>query len=659
VARKVSSVVFALCAISAVIVGIGIFAGNSGCSRRGGEVSSLDIRGWVTSGNSDGATINVYDSTGRPLTILAPDSAKTYTTGTFNITVAPAATDFRIEAIGGTRGGAPFTGTLMAEVRGYNPKAQIVYLHPATTLVAAYLRKHPEKSFAEAEMAVKRFLQVPDFYNVAADLRGVNPYFDRDTFLNEAAANGGFDSFVAALMTEMDTGADVTHAFVNATPAPVQGAVDILTWSGQQFASGALSYLGSNAMSYVLKKFGIDMGGDPLAEVKQQLNQISTQLAYLQTQMTNMKQELSCDIMYYGYQGSISGINEHNINTIETISQLYDILLHTDPKDTKTINAYKEDILMQTAIVGLGIHKDIHGFATGNSSLVTQGAITGLSKMLKGCGKFINPAKSQAIQRQYAFVAMHQIQACQLVVNYYTSRDEAQMADQVAKECVGYIKDIQDLNIPNTLPANATSCSAKLHPPGCGWGDQFVDSSTGLVWWVGRWFDYGACGPYYPYMRVALADKRFMAPTVFDVQSFVDKCTGIDGQQTITCLANHGFKATYNKTGGTYFEGYPFALAANDLNVRQPPQLITGGIDLGFAYAGFDSECEFEYWIENGLGCVGPVDPTTGKNTSCNGFTATSHRVIHSDGTYGTPASGSKARVLLVRPLADGERYNW
>lgn len=172
-----------------------------------------------------------YDTSGNALTILSPGSSapgqcgtavKSFealspgsVTGTFRLHVSPSVRDFRVEATGGARGGEPFTGTMMAEVRGYDPATGIVYIHPATTLVAACMRKHSDWSLQVAEAAVRRFLDVPDTVDIGAGLRGENnPYFHHATFLAEAAANGGLDQFVATLTDEMDASSDATHTFV-------------------------------------------------------------------------------------------------------------------------------------------------------------------------------------------------------------------------------------------------------------------------------------------------------------------------------------------------------------------------------------------------------------------------------------------------------------
>lgn len=659
-------------AIALSLLGIAMLSGCSGS----GENSSVVITGRVTAGNTESATIRVFDANGNPLTILASDAAATAQagvsakstarvslqwvngTGTFAIRVSPFVTDFRVEATGGTSGGYPFEGTQVAEVRGYEPGTTIVYIHPGTTLVAACLRKHPDWSLPQAETAVRRFLQVPDSLDIAAGLRSSsNPYFDHITFLGQAEANGGLDRFVTGLVDEMDGNGNATRPFVTSTSGDVGllkgGVADVLAWSGQQFASGALSYLGSNAMSYVLGKFGLDMGGDPLNEVKQQLSQISAQLTVLQSQVKNMAADLSCEIGFYGYQGSIEGLGYKTLEDIEHIADLYDTLLHFDPADKsdekrQEIERQKEQIRKETLALGTDLHSLIHRLIVGDDSLSTQGAIKGLSRMLKTCGRFINGDKSAAIQRQYAFLALHQVQSCQIVVNYYTDAGLYAQADKEAKKCTQYIKDVQALSIPNTLPPAATSCWHHGPMRQCGVGDQLVDTSTNLLWWVGPSIYADADNMYAEMgwgMGASLEDRRWKTPTCSDMTTFLQ---GVGGDpQPLTYLQKQGFRA------GFYLDGHPFAFATNDIPVRQPPFLIMDGRDYGICY-GSDG-CSDILW---GSGWADQVDPATGMNPSINGYSAMSRHAVYSDGAC-SPASNTQTKVLLVRPPAAGEIYSW
>ncbi len=649
--RRFFSTTSVFLSLSVALIGT---AALIGCSKSDGG-PQVTVTGRVTAGNTDGATIRVYDTAGRLVAKPSSDSV----TGTFVFRIPQTLTDFRVEATGGISGGAPFRGTMKAEVRGAAPGGKVVYLHPATTLVAAYLRRHADVSLPQAETAVRRFLRIPDSVDIASGLRGGNnPYFDHATFLDAAAAAGGsFDGFVTSLVNEMDAGADAAHTFLVAPAGDVQmlrgGMADVLAWSGQQFASGALSYLGSNTMSYVLSKFGLDMGGDPLAEVKQKLDQISSQLTLLQSQVKNMAQDLSCEIGFYGYQGTIEGLGYKTLEDIQHLADLYDTLIHFDPADNSLdklveMGKQKEEIRRETLILGTDLHDLIHRLIVGSDPLSTSGAVKGLSRMLKTCGRYINGDKSAAIQRQYAFLALHQIQACSIVVNYYTDLGLYTQADKEAKKCAGYIKDVQDLVIPSALPAAATSCHHFGPVRNCGLADQVVDSRTNLIWWVGPWIyvdlGYELFANMGWGMGYSVTDPRWMTPTCSDMETFLQ---GVGGDPNPAgWLDKQGFRASF------IFDGHAFAFATNDLAIRQPPYLIINGTNYGI-WSSADNIYEF-LWEFN---WQDQVDPATGRNPSINGYSATTRHSVYGNGSCGGAAPRSK--VLFVRPPDPGERYSW
>ncbi len=652
-----------LCLSFILLISAGLIGGCSSSGSRSGGEQLVSITGRVTAGNTAGATVRVYDASGN----MTPSSSNAVTgavavsvpqsvTGTFTVRVPQSVTAFRVEATGGTSGGAPFVGTMMAEVRNYVPGVNMVYLHPATTLVAALMRRRPDLSWQEAQSAVKRFLQIPDAIDIPAGLRSSNnPYFDHTIFLNQAAANGGFDQFVAALVQEIEANPNATHPFLTSPSGHLtmlQGSMtDILAWSGQQFASGALNYAGSNAMSYVLSKFGLDMGGDPLAEVKQKLDQISSQLNLLQSQVKNMGQDLSCEIGFYGYDGKIDVSNKTLID-IEHLADLYDTLIHLDVSnnnmDYLQIEAQKAQIRLETLALGTDLHDLIHSLIVGNDALSNQGAVKGLSRMLKTCGRFINGDKSAAIQRQYAFLALHQIQACSIIVNYYTDLGLYMQADKEAKKCAGYIKDVQDLVIPNALPPAATSCHHFGPVRNCGLADQIVDSRTNLIWWVGPWI-YADLG-YELFanmgwgMGYSVTDPRWMTPTCSDMETFLQ---GVGGDPDPSgWMEKQGFRARFILDGGN------FAFATNDLPIRQTPYLIINGVNHGIWSS---SENIYEFLAD--YNWQDQVDAATGINPSINGYSAKTSHSVYSNGACGGAAR--KAKVLFVRPPDQGERYSW
>ena len=73
--------------------------------------------------------------------------------------------------------------TLMADVTGFDPATQIVYVNPVTTLIAHYRDAKPNLTLSQAEAEVRAYLAFPDHLSVGLHVSTGVAHFDRARLL--------------------------------------------------------------------------------------------------------------------------------------------------------------------------------------------------------------------------------------------------------------------------------------------------------------------------------------------------------------------------------------------------------------------------------------------------------------------------------------------
>ena len=165
-----------------------------------------------------GATIEIYGRDGERI-LRQEDATGPY--GDFYFVLSAAqfyrlAEGFRMEVTGGTFMGEPFDGRLMADVQQFASE-DWVEVNDITTILAAYLERHPESDYADAEAAVSQYLGVPDGIALDWVIETMDYYpvfFSDEKFFKEMEALFGsvkFDEYIAWVLDEIDQGK--THAF--------------------------------------------------------------------------------------------------------------------------------------------------------------------------------------------------------------------------------------------------------------------------------------------------------------------------------------------------------------------------------------------------------------------------------------------------------------
>jgi flagellin-like hook-associated protein FlgL len=254
-----------------------------------------------------GATITAYDSGNN---VIAAFPEVTLDSGVFMLSLPwglfqwSPPTEVTLKASGGSIFGEPFNGTIVRNIDGFDEN-QVYSLNAITTIVAAYKSAHEQASLSDSQEAVFSFLDIKSgsgIESVEDNTDSVRLDFDHFIFMSEAELNGGFDSFVAHLIVEMDGGNAVYSFKSSGMVSGVMG--DLFSWAGSSIASGAMSYVGGQAMGWVMNLLGYESAEDKiinmLEEVSQKLDQvdrkldsISHDLVLLSNQISELKKALS------------------------------------------------------------------------------------------------------------------------------------------------------------------------------------------------------------------------------------------------------------------------------------------------------------------------------------------------------------------------------
>ncbi len=273
----------------AVIAGVAVVAtiavGLAGCTSDDATASSTtttDVSGWAYSDAPvQQATVAISTNGGKH--VVRTVKSATNGTGTFSEQVA-VPSRFRVTVDGGSVGDEVFTGKLVADASGHGTGAGLINVTPLTTLLAAYRDRHPDLTAAQAAVAVRRFLQLPDAFDLSGNLRGLDQQFSSAEFQRQAEAAGGMQPFIRQLVAAMDAQPSQTHPFVGA-------AQNDITSDAMSKAAKALAEFG---LKKVLEQEGF---GPPEKAIADTLNTISGQVSQLQAAALELKSMLAQSIL--------------------------------------------------------------------------------------------------------------------------------------------------------------------------------------------------------------------------------------------------------------------------------------------------------------------------------------------------------------------------
>lgn len=231
------------------------------CLSDAGNMSSTQSAAFATSDNSGFVSLGrgIREAQVEVIDLKAPVGTEplrlgaTSSAGFFFGSELKIGGDYRIEARNGLLAdGSAFDGRFAAEVRNF--AGGPVYLNPVTTLVSRYLASHPRLTLAQAEEAVRRFLELPERMHTGAGLYKDSAKFSYISF-RVAMGQTPLDAFIDQLVAEMSASTEATHAF---HPQPeLQLDADALGgYFGEKLVAGALGQSGGWALGGVLASIG-------------------------------------------------------------------------------------------------------------------------------------------------------------------------------------------------------------------------------------------------------------------------------------------------------------------------------------------------------------------------------------------------------------------
>ncbi len=429
-----------------------------------------------------GATVSVV-TTGDGRSVQSTGSMqRTYATGTFVFHANRPLRNFTVTVTGGRVAGKPFDGTMRAVVRAYRPLT-VVHVNPLTTVVAAYLDRHPELSPAEATRNVKRLLGLPKWATIGRDVRRSRALFDGSKFLVQASDAGGFDRLIQQMVQEVDEpGTHVFHA-TRLTRAGTAATVDgagILASTASSLADGALGYVGGDAAGWLLAQFGLGDGIDSdLAQIQQQLQQIGQDL-------TEIKSELST-VAAAVVQGTYSQLAADAAPILGAVdyaegqlSLLANLPTGAHPADfSGSCTTVPQDD--ERAIIACGLVQYVQAHLVGQDAILNKllvqpapGAdsiLVAASKAVRaGTTTFYDSTESDEVASVQSYYSVYEAELLNLLVEYdhtlgAAGTDEAQLA-------------VQQMSAPATgYAAQQAAVMKPAFPAG-----QVLDLRTNLVW---------------------------------------------------------------------------------------------------------------------------------------------------------------------------------
>lgn len=398
----------------------------AGCNKN--DESTLSLSGWVYANEPiSNATLSVYDTSGKQ--ILKSKKFTVNEQGSILIgTKVKLPSDFRIVAEGGTQNGKKFEGKLSADVRQYNSEATTIYINPVTTIVSTYLDKHSEANLENASLTVKKFLEIPEYFDLASGTQLSSEYFNNAQFLAEASENGGLNAFIDRLLGEMEAGK--THPFKE--ELPLQGAG---TWIATNLASGAASYVGGQLMGWGLSKAGVDFGKDHTEEqlkdiskgmedMKKEINKMSIQMDSLHKKLDNIQKEIeelfkkmNRENDFRSYSERLSNFHAL-ISSVDSIRRDLNIFINNPPKNPdpmreRLINRIENEIINQ----GDTIHNELVA-VSGGKPLLT------LWREIVYEDRYLDYYDYSRVKAQYDYFKSYQEYILLLQVEYYHATEE-------------------------------------------------------------------------------------------------------------------------------------------------------------------------------------------------------------------------------------------
>jgi hypothetical protein len=375
--------------------------------------------------------------------------------GVFSLAVAGLPADFRFEIED-----LSSREVLRAEVRGYEPGWTLVFVSSVSTLVSAYLGRHPDSSVEAATSAVKAHLGIPESADLAYDLADARlPSFDLAAFQADARSRGGLAAQVPELLDQIDAGAGPA-TFLPATPR-LRGdfGSELLTnFAGGLAASAAQKVASSlGAPGWMMSLLGgkdedaiknrLDDITKALGQQKQLLTEVHTQIGQLGTEVTQTLAQLAAAAEKNTYELG-ANLLLGPIAEIKALGTLFRYLFELDlqnPGSSLANRKAKVAELQKKARTQVWIRlTQLHDVLVGTAAV--EGLIPLWVRVVgrnhAGFPNFVDHVVLDAAHRQLDLYAGHQLTGLQILIEAYHAETpiNSRLAERAWKSLAGRLR---------------------------------------------------------------------------------------------------------------------------------------------------------------------------------------------------------------------------
>jgi hypothetical protein len=407
-----------------------------------------------------GATVAIRNLDGSP--IADTPTTKTLVGGAFAISAPFLPSQFQVVATDGRRAGKPFRPTLRATVDGYT-SPETIYVNTVSTVVAAYLDRHPTLAVPEAELAVAKLLDVPAD-DPAATVAASGATVNQTKLLAAAEDHGGLRAYATKLAEQAAAG-DTTRHF---RAKGVGGAGSVAAWAFEALRARAndpeciknpkLPKCNDLPFGDVLRFFASPTE-KALADISNKLEEIAKQLADLQSVTREIKAAVDQNT-YNNIVGfmrpevvtqAVQTLDEVTKNCGKSQSSRY---CATELGDNSATNPGALRLQIRANLIDSGVLKGLPERVSGAQG--TTGVMDVWPTVVRNrAGRFFRAKDSKLLRDGFEYFYGLEVSAMTLATNYWRWEERAEA--NVQADINGYDKSVKAQQaIFSPLPVDTT-----------------------------------------------------------------------------------------------------------------------------------------------------------------------------------------------------------
>lgn len=449
-----------------------------------------------------GADVSVYDVKGKR--IFERKSA-TNDRGVYTARIDDLPRNFRVMATSdgsrsqdsGLRSMGRFT--LSADVQNYGSESDIVYINPATSLVADVADKLSGQDLKRAQNLVRRYLALPSNASFGAAMRQgtyyQSPYFSETMFLTRARQDGGLDRFLNNLTRRALNPSSSPQPFIGARKNP---AVAVAKFIGVGLANGALSWLGGQGIGWAMAsgqkpepgatKKDVEQLQEKLADLQSSVDNLSTQLTNLSDQLMGELATLNYTqyvVPAIGLSSRINRVEENVAYYAEECPPIPDDVDGTSRRQQSTAECDNDREWVRVQLNESGIDGSFETFSDymqPNGPGGSLGMVRLYSKALAAKVRFFRAADSTKMQQMFDYWYSVQVQSGNLRVEslHLRNRQNTSTGRKELQDFLGY--ENADPPKPGKMQ-NTFAAEEKLMYPAVP-ANTVINTRDGTMWLV-------------------------------------------------------------------------------------------------------------------------------------------------------------------------------